>query len=776
MKLERLGKIHKHRIFKNFSWANSLADFARFNLIYGWNGTGKTTLSGLFNALQLRSTVHEGDVEFVFNGQTVLGENLTTAPIPQVRVFNRDTVARSIFELAGDPSSKLPPVYVFGEESAEKQRQLDLVKQALPALQEQTKSSIREEARAKKELEDFAVKTARAIKNLLIASGGEFNNYNAADFKTEITAFSKSPLPPLEEDERKNLLVMKDGKPMELVELPSFFVPNIATAHSQVKEALHKTVLSTVIDELVSNPDLSFWVETGLSLHAHDPERRCKFCTQPISSQRIQDLQKHFNDEFKQFSQALEVMSVRLENLAGEVSATDFPDSAYLYPEIRTEYERAISDFGLHRTNLKNAILALSTAVSRKKERIFERLELSDILLGGDGVPNNLQSGWRLLSEAFVGGAALLSEFMGKAAFERAKNAIERHNEKTTSFSQQVNSARIRLHQHELTAALPGWIEKQGQVDSLSEAKESAQKSLQDLEKQKMDLEAVIQDHRQPADELNNELFAYLGHREVRVEIEETGYRLIRHDGAATNLSEGECTAIAFLYFLKSLQDRSFDLKNGIVVIDDPISSLDTNAIYNAFGFMKRRLANVGQLFVLTHNFTFLRQTRNWFSHMNKSRQTKGSAQFFMLKAAYENGHRCSTIEPMDAFIKDYESEYHYLFKRVMTANLIPENAPLHDYYELPNLVRRLLESFLVFKVPDESSLHTRLEAVSYDDAKKTRIIRFLDTHSHAEQIAEGHDDSSALSEAPYVIKDVLALMEAVDEGHFLRMKQTIPP
>lgn len=774
MKLERFGKIRNHRIFRSFSWTNSLADFARFNVIYGWNGTGKTTLSGLFKALQLRSNLDEGDVEFVFSGQTVLGRNLAVSPIPQVRVFNRDTVARSIFELAGDPSSQLPPVYVFGEESAEKQRQLDIVKQELPALLEKSKSAIREEARAKKELEEFAVKTARAIKNLLIASGGDFNNYNAADFKAEITAFSKRPLPALEENERQELLVMKDGKPMEPVELPSFYLPNIAVAHSQVKEALQKTVLSTVIDELVSNPDLSSWVETGLSLHAHDPEGCCKFCTQPLPSQRIQSLEKHFNDEFKQFSQALEVMSVRLENLASEVSATDFPDSAQLYPEIRAEYEKAISDFTLHRTNLKNGILALSTAVSRKKERIFERLELSNILLGGDGVPNNLQSGWRLLWEAFAGGTALLSEFMGKAAFDRAKGAIERHNEKTASFSQQVKSARVRLHQHELAIVLLDWSGKQELANSLSEAKENAQRSLQDLERQKTDLEAVIQDHRQPADELNNELFAYLGHREVRVEIEETGYRLIRRDGAATNLSEGECTAIAFLYFLKSLQDRSFDLQNGIVVIDDPISSLDTNAIYNAFGFMKRRLANVGQLFVLTHNFTFLRQTRNWFGHMNKNRQTRGSAQFFMLRARYEDGHRCSTIEAMDTFIKDYESEYHYLFKRVMTANLIPENAPLHDYYELPNLVRRLLESFLVFKVPDESSLHARLEAVSYDDAKKTRIIRFLDTHSHAEQIAEGHDDSSALSEAPYVIKDVLALMEAVDEGHFQRMRQAV--
>lgn len=38
----------------------------------------------------------------------------------------------------------------------------------------------------------------------------------------------------------------------------------------------------------------------------------------------------------------------------------------------------------------------------------------------------------------------------------------------------------------------------------------------------------------------------------------------------------------------ESLQDRSFDLTHEVVVLDDPVSSLDANALYLAFGVHSR--------------------------------------------------------------------------------------------------------------------------------------------------------------------------------------------
>ena len=45
------------------------------------------------------------------------------------------------------------------------------------------------------------------------------------------------------------------------------------------------------------------------------------------------------------------------------------------------------------------------------------------------------------------------------------------------------------------------------------------------------------------------------------------------------------------MYFLKTLEDESLDLTEAIIVIDDPISSLDANSLYSAFSFMKTKTA-----------------------------------------------------------------------------------------------------------------------------------------------------------------------------------------
>jgi wobble nucleotide-excising tRNase len=108
----------------------------------------------------------------------------------------------------------------------------------------------------------------------------------------------------------------------------------------------------------------------------------------------------------------------------------------------------------------------------------------------------------------------------------------------------------------------------------------------------------------------------YLGHSELQLSVEETGYAITRAGVRAEGLSEGERTAIALLYFLKSLEDRDFDLAHGVVVLDDPVSSLDQNALFAAFGFLRARTQPAGQLFILTHSFLLFRLTREWFSHL----------------------------------------------------------------------------------------------------------------------------------------------------------------
>lgn len=107
----------------------------------------------------------------------------------------------------------------------------------------------------------------------------------------------------------------------------------------------------------------------------------------------------------------------------------------------------------------------------------------------------------------------------------------------------------------------------------------------------------------------------------------ENVYEVIREDGSiAENLSEGERNFIAFLYFYHQVRGSmsSEELKEKIVVIDDPVSSMDSTALFLVSAIV-REMINVcrnnteylnpkvpgdyiKQLFVLTHNVYFHRE------------------------------------------------------------------------------------------------------------------------------------------------------------------------
>ena len=101
---------------------------------------------------------------------------------------------------------------------------------------------------------------------------------------------------------------------------------------------------------------------------------------------------------------------------------------------------------------------------------------------------------------------------------------------------------------------------------------------------------------------------------------EENTYQIKRENGdpAERTLSEGEITFITFLYFLqlvKGATDKENILEDRIVIIDDPISSLDSNVLYVVSSLTKELIkkikkdeGNVKQLFLLTHNVFFHKQ------------------------------------------------------------------------------------------------------------------------------------------------------------------------
>ena len=98
--------------------------------------------------------------------------------------------------------------------------------------------------------------------------------------------------------------------------------------------------------------------------------------------------------------------------------------------------------------------------------------------------------------------------------------------------------------------------------------------------------------------------------------------------------------------------------------------------------------------------------------------------------------------------------------------------------YQIPNMARRLTESFLAFRFPYEASgegqLTKLLDKVSVDEATRIRVVRFLHTYSHMERIRDPEHDLSELSEARVVLRDLMRLIEAEDPRHYAEMMRLV--
>lgn len=748
--LTRISRLRSCGIFRSFKWPSDLPELGRYNLIYGWNGTGKTTLSRLFRSLELRQPPTMGDVVLRIEGSDVPGDNFPRSNL-QVRVFNRDFIHQNVFPVEG--VGDIPPILVLGAENVEKQKQADGLKERRARGQSNFESARSASHRANQDFDQFCIDRAKVIKDTLRSSGQHpYNNYNKSSFRDDakkMVEAGDSATHPLTDTEHEGLLSRHRATPKSKVGELTYALPDFNSITSRLSELLKLSVVSEVIEALKNDTDLAAWIQQGLTLHRDQNAERCQFCEQSLPRNRLAALEAHFNTQYDQFIQRIDQEINELRSASKAAAELKLPTKAELYDYLGPTFQPAEAELNESLGLARDFFDTAAGTLEDKKRRAFEHVELK-----------------------------LEAPPVNAGAVERLNVAIQKHNQACDDFETQVEKARTRLATDMIAAELGEFVRRRDAANRTKVDVETKKQEVQSVDGEIARLEREIVEHRRPAEELNEDLRKYLGHDELRLEIKETGYLITRGSVPAQSLSEGETTAIALLYFLKSLQDKRFVRTNGIIVLDDPVSSLDANALFLAFGFIRERTEDAGQLFVLTHNFSFFRQVRNWFHHLkgqNKKDVSQRPARFFMLDSALEDNARSSTIRRLDPLLERYESEYHYLFASVHRASVELASQELEQNYVLPNMARRILEAFLAFRLPQTSGdLWQKMKAVPFDETKKLRILRFLHTHSHSMAVGEPEHDLTALAEGPAVLKDLLEMIKSLDDAHYSAMVQLI--
>jgi len=757
--IQKFDKLKNFGIF-NFTWNEAnLPLFKKYNAIYGWNCTGKTTLSRIFSVLEFGENKY---LDLEDNSTAVIKTassrlTITKEKIPTkkdyIKVFNEDFT----YENLKWDEAKASPILLIGKTKIHQKKELDIVrklKKNLEKTQEQLLSNLEE---VNKEKDKLLEKIRKTIKKELSFvddvkpksnKASLYQNYTINDTEIILQHLKEKPYAPLNNSIEiiKAALVEKEKK-----DLLDDFVINmdwldklLLISKKIFNTTLKQRIKSTISNEVKSNVALSSWLEKGLELHkVKKNNTTCRFCKNNITSLRLEKLSQYFDETRKQLMKeiikALEIVEINERKIL-------IPDNKEkFYRQYESSIAKARENFFLAKQNFRKELEELKLNLINKKKNPFKKIKYNFI---------NIKKYKKDLIIAVKG----------------INSIIKQNNNKTNSFlSKRIEAAhRMEINLINRFKSEYGNIIKR--FEKINEKLNNSNKDIEGFNKTEVALEQSLRDHGIGAKEFNLGLKAFLGRGELFFKAVDQGYSIMRNNKQANHISEGEKSAIALIFFLTTLKEDGFNPTNGIIVIDDPVSSFDSQYLYQAFGFIKARLKKIKpkQTFILTHNFPFFRQIRNWLQYED--------SQLYMVKSKVtDNDKRFSVLEKIDPLLEKHDSEYGYLFKLVYHRSQSQDDN-LEEDYIFPNVLRKLLENYLSFKVPISGiRIYKKFNKLLDDNqnyristASRNRIESYCQDQSHPiYQDSPSDFDERLIGELQPACKAIIELIKETDINHY---------
>jgi len=477
-RITRITRLRNCGVFRDFEWPSDLWEFGRYNLIYGWNGTGKTTLSRVLRALELRQRPVTGEVVLDIGGNQVRGEHFPYSSL-FIRVFNSDFVEENVFQKNG---GELPPIFVFGKESIEKQKEVERLKIERDNKENERNAAHDKRRRAERDFGKHCIDRAKVIKQTLRVSGpSPYNEYDKRKYQSraeQMVADGDSAKYRLTETERDALLRLHRATPKPKVPEITYRPHSPQDLASKVSELLSTTVVSVAIQRLKEDPALAEWVRHGLWLHKERNSNICLFCEQSLPSNCLAELEVHFNAEYERLMQSIDDQMRSLEEIGKNARELKLPHRAELNDDLATEYDQAEQDLRQALNIFQEFVSQLITALKEKKKKPFSPLTLR-ISVGADNTA---------------------------IAVNQVNEIVRRHNEACDDFDRRVSETRDRLALDMIAESLDEFVRLQDAVQQAAESVKKAGQAIKRLDLEIARLESEIVEHRRPAEELNEDL------------------------------------------------------------------------------------------------------------------------------------------------------------------------------------------------------------------------------------------------------------------------------
>lgn len=572
------------------SEVQTMSDLKKLNFVFGTNGSGKTTISRVLRAPDDYSSC------------AIVWENEKRIPC---KVYNSDFVAENFRD-----DSDMPGIFTLGKEELETKSRIQQIQDALRKLestQEEKKTLLKGtdgnggKAGALVALEKKYTNKFWEQKQKYDSSPIKFGMEGCLSskerFRSELlNQFSSNREPPytFEELSKRAETAFGDSpQTLSEISIPNF-VPLLKLSESTIlsKRIVGKEDID--ISALIKKLNNSDWVKAGMA-YLEKSEGYCPFCQKQVPHNLTEQLSEYFDDAY---SEALKELS----------------DLAIRYTSIGSQLLNQLKSIGQQNTAMLDvqtfnaAVTLLEKTIEENKRKIDSKRQNpsnSIVLVDYGNLPDELVN-----------------------LVKDANKKIAEHNLTVSRISDERRTLKKQIWKFIVNEASSDIVLYKKEKKNLENEIESLESKIKEDERQRKALESKLRTLQStltsviPTKNLINgwlKEFGFTGFQ-LAVSSDEHSYSLIRDDGTPVNksLSEGERNFVTFLYFyalLKGSQDNSGNTPEQIVVIDDPVSSMDSEVlfivstlIHELYEGICNNSSNIKQLVVLSHNLYFYKE------------------------------------------------------------------------------------------------------------------------------------------------------------------------
>lgn len=789
--IKKISSIRNFGLFKGFDWNNSVksstgevVSLKDINIFYGRNYSGKSTIAKLLRSFERHNLpCHYDNADFSVEFED--GTNATSAGLNQhqfdVRVYTQDFIYDNLSFLMDtrDDAGEIVPFAIIGEENTRVAAEIKAIEDELGVEKEGLETGLYKklcEARGEYATKDNEVREFEKRYNADLhkvaldkASGIKYKselygdiNYTVAKLESDLLeVLDRAYTKPTDDaiDAAKRMVKEKHLPAPDAIPSHKF---SRAALLAKTKEMLERDVVSAEkIGNLLKDAALEAWVKEGVEYHEQHGHEKCLFCNQLMPSERWSSLQKHFDEESKKLLAEISLLVSKIEDEIQSVKQIAELNKSQYYAVHESKIEELNASLALAKSEYCDG---LKNALSELKAR-----QLAISSMRTYNLPEDCTS--------------KLEDVL-----QKQKSLRDAASEYTANLDKEKARAQklLRLNKVCESETAYGFSTRKGNGAQLL-------KTRQDLGEKISELCKVISDKLKKLDELKGALRDegkaaqlinyYLSCHEInglRLQVENkqvgglprTTFKIYRGDLPAYNLSEGERTIIAFCYFLAMLKS---DAEKPIVIIDDPISSLDENHIYYIYSLIRGVILKeslCSQLIVLTHNLDFLK----YLKRLTVYGANRSCGWFIVVNA----GGRAE-IRLMPKHLKEFVTEFNYVFEHIYdcaTAEQTDDDY-VEKVYGFANAARKFLELYLYFRFPEGKAEETlaknkHMKEVFGEEVASFMVDRVLNEGSHLVGRFERASVPVGQAEIKSVALRILRSVKLSDEAQYKALLRSI--